>query len=862
MSTHTSTAREDAVSTRSFTSPLGTDEILAATDRAGRRIPPLWPLDHFVAVNPFLGFTEQDFAEAAHRLSATWGPRLCMPREFYAEGIRAGRIEDRHLTAALEAARRRSKDGSAHLPVDAAALRRAASTGAEAPRDPLPSVSDAVGSLSGEAWTRWIGDRVSSWAGAYFDLGQASWPSPWKDLPPWQAWKAEAAVDRSPELMGVTGFRSTVAGLPEDPEEAVARMVRELDVPAGSLDLYLERILSTVVGWVAYVRWHVWESELREREDDRLLQLAAIRLAYEVALLRAFREAGADDAWTRARETLEAAADLPRDPGIEVDLVLHDAYELAFQEGLLRHLDEAQAPAAGLTLAREPDTEARPDVQAVFCIDVRSEIYRRALESSDEGIQTLGFAGFFGFPVEYVPLGDDGGRARCPVLLTPAAVVAETVEGPDVADEAEVTRRRRLRDAASSAWWSFKMGAVSCFGFVGPVGLAYVKKLVGDTLGLTRPVPHPKTRGLSEAEGRALGPTLTPGVRDGRKTGMALQDRIETAAGALTAMSLTDGFARVVVLAGHGSTVVNNPHATGLDCGACGGHTGEANARVAAMVFNDPEVRAGLVERGIEIPEETVFVAARHDTTLDRVELLDTDGHPASHAADLARLEARLAEAGRLARAERAPSLHIEEDVDRKVEERSRDWSQVRPEWGLAGCAAFVAAPRGRTKGLDLSGRAFLHDYVWQRDPEFQVLELIMSAPVVVASWISLQYYGSTVDNERLGSGNKTLHNVVGALGVLEGNAGDLRVGLPLQSVHDGDRFVHEPLRLNVIIEAPREAMSDILERHPDVRALLDNRWLHLWAMDDRGRVTHRYAGDFEWEAVDASALLAEPVGA
>ena len=149
-------------------------------------------------------------------------------------------------------------------------------------------------------------------------------------------------------------------------------------------------------------------------------------------------------------------------------------------------------------------------------------------------------------------------------------------------------------------------------------------------------------------------------------------------------------------------------------------------------------------------------------------------------------------------------------DIARNVRRRSRDWSQVRPEWALANNAAFIAAPRGRTIDADLSGRAFLHEYQWRDDDGFTVLELIMTAPMVVANWINMQYYGSVVDNQRFGSGNKVLHNVVGgAIGVLEGNGGDLRVGLPLQSLHDGERWVHEPLRLSVFIEAPESAIRN-----------------------------------------------------
>ncbi len=125
-----------------------------------------------------------------------------------------------------------------------------------------------------------------------------------------------------------------------------------------------------------------------------------------------------------------------------------------------------------------------------------------------------------------------------------------------------------------------------------------------------------------------------------------------------------------------------------------------------------------------------------------------------------------------------------------------------------------------------------------------------MTAPVVVASWISLQYYGSTVAPETFGAGNKLLHNVTGGIGVVEGNGGTLRAGLPWQSVHGGDAYAHEPLRLSVCIEAPREAMIDVLKRHDGVRALFDNRWLHLFALNESGRMAWRYEGNLKWSAM------------
>jgi hypothetical protein len=174
---------------------------------------------------------------------------------------------------------------------------------------------------------------------------------------------------------------------------------------------------------------------------------------------------------------------------------------------------------------------------------------------------------------------------------------------------------------------------------------------------------------------------------------------------------------------------------------------------------------------------------------------------------------------------------------------RANDWSEVRPEWGLAGNAAFVVAPRWRTHHLDLRGRSFLHDYDWRLDADRSVLALILTAPMVVTNWINMQYHASTVDNARYGSGNKVLHNVVGGhIGVFEGNGGDLRIGLPLQSVHDGQRWRHLPVRLAVYVAAPRATIVRAIASAPVVAQLAGHGWLHLHAVDPLSGGVHRYS--------------------
>ena len=322
----------------------------------------------------------------------------------------------------------------------------------------------------------------------------------------------------------------------------------------------------------------------------------------------------------------------------------------------------------------------------------------------------------------------------------------------------------------------------------------------------------------------------------------------ELAAGALHAMGLENNLAPVVLLVGHGSTSSNNPHAASLDCGACGGQTGEVNARVLAALLNNPEVRGHLLDRGIVVPENTRFVPALHDTTTDDIHCLDPEPLPETVLGWLKSASAatRRERSGRLGLGERS-----EQRLGDALRRRARDWSQVRPEWGLAGNAAFIAAPRGRTRGLDLGGRTFLHDYDWHGDPDFSVLELIMTAPMVVANWINMQYNTSTTDNVRYGSGNKVLHNVVGGnLGVFEGNGGDLRIGLPMQSLHDGRRWMHTPLRLTVYIEAPAAAIFDVYQRHEVVQQLIDNDWLYLIRLDSEETAERLYRGHW-WDCTE-----------
>lgn len=778
--------------------PGQTLELFAAAESAIRQIPPAFPLDATVAVNPWLGQAKEDRRAAAARLARVGGGRMFLPRETVAAMIDAGEVTAEDLLTA-EAAH-----GMAPGTLAKAARQTASKTAV------LPALTDLVQDDSGIDWPALVEDRIGLWAAAHFDRGQAFWPAPVGRA--WTSWRTFASRDLTSELAGLSGFAARVAAMPTDARAAFADACMALGLTQDAAPVYFHRLLVTLGGWAQYARHLGWIAERDGRRDETLFDLLTIRLVWEVALLEQSSETRAA-AWDQALQDYERP--LAIDEGTTLEAALQEAVDRAAERRLGDTL-------SGPTRA-EPD--ARPAIQAAFCIDVRSERLRRALEASDSGLRTIGFAGFFGLAVRHHAHASDIAEARSPILLSPG--VTSATSGDDTGP--------RIRLRAVRAWGRFKRAAVSAFAFVEAAGPLYVGKLLRDSLG-RRAFPRADTA-----------PHLD----------LPLPARIDMAEKTLRAMSLTSGFARLVLICGHGATVTNAPHASALQCGACGGHAGDVNARLVTSLLNDAAVRAGLQDRGIEIPEDTRFLAGLHDTVSDEVRLFQ-DEQPAATGEDLDRLRSILSRAAALARAERAATLPRGDAETLAM--RGHDWSELRPEWGLAGCKAFVAAPRTRTAGRDLDGSTFLHDYDWRQDSEAATLELILSAPVVVASWIALQYNGSAVSPETFGAGNKLLHNVVGGIGVLEGNGGTLRVGLPWQSVHDGTTLRHVPSRLVVAVEAPEAIIQQVLYRQPDVRALFDNGWLTLVSIDGKTGVFRRYDGG-TWVA-GASSLPSVAIAA
>ncbi|MEM9328423.1 MAG: putative inorganic carbon transporter subunit DabA, partial [Bacteroidota bacterium] len=630
-----------------------------------KKIAPLWSLENFVAVNPYLGLAGKQFSEAMSFLSKTGKTKATLPADFYLQAMKEGHMDHSDLAYTLQhnklGVNYDVEEFLVRLPIELE----------QSSDDTVKTLADAAGATRGKQWSRFMVDRISFWASAYFDEEQAGWDTAKEQTSLFKAWKQEAEIDRSTEVMGLKGFRKIVKKLPSDYYSASIWALEILDIAPESLPHYINALSMKINGWLGLTGRIDWDANLNGIESHYAEELLAIALVWEMCIHECLQTKELEQLWQKTKvrnQQLATSGEIDR--SLAFHLILQEAFDHANQRMILDKINNQET-----TLPRHTESK----VQAIFCIDVRSELFRRNLEAADENIETMGFAGFFGFPIEYVPLGHEHGTSQCPALLTTSHTVEESLG--DLNMEQITIEDRKLRRQVAKAWSSFKTGAISCFSFVSPVGLSYLPKLFTDSFGFTRPVPRPQDANLPASVRSKKKVRLHTSRGTDRLRGIPAEDRLEMATSALKALSLTDNFARIVLVMGHEATTVNNPHASGLDCGACGGKSGESNAKVAAAVLNDPEVREGLKGNGIDIPSTTIFLAGLHDTTTDQVALFHTDELPSSHQEDMVALRYALDIAGESARKERAVRMNITTgDLSKQVIQRSNDWSQVRPE--------------------------------------------------------------------------------------------------------------------------------------------------------------------------------------
>ena len=832
--------------------------IRAHIEQAAESIGALWPLETFNSANPLSGFERYPFDEAVRRARTVLRGRGYPSADVFRRAWDRGEIDADRI-------RQRLQDAGLRPDPDAV-LASMAETETDAGR----ASRDSPDSEPAEALNR----HLTKWLAAFLDQNPSRWPMPNRENGFYAAWRT--VVARDPDLPGIR----SVADLPDTPEAALREVLE--DVPEERWTETFRHHLAALPGWCGFIKWRsrAQHSDWQSAYPISLGQYLAVRLMAARALNVPVVSADASASLSPNGSSNGAEAgydggmddDVPSDhvsvddsSGEDVPLAAHwlRAWEETYREDLLDRLAETTNREPAID-ENQPSGGGRPKAQWVFCIDVRSEILRRHLEEAGDH-ETFGYAGFFGLPIQHEHYGTGLRVKSCPPIVDPKHRIADR-RSEDRTDEAErYDRWTRLAEAGRSLVKMLKDNLAAAFGFVEGSGAFFGAAMAGrtllpetlyrwgDRLSAYTSRPDQFCDPVVDRPSGASDPARADSDREGNGLPLGLSDEAKLlyAQAAFRLMGWTSDFAPVVVFTGHGSQTVNNPYKAGLDCGACAGNPGGPNARALAAICNDPNVRSGLRNQGIDIPEDTVFLAAEHNTTTDEVTLFVDPDDPPVDPGTIEELQQDLEETRTHATAERAETFapRTASSGRRETQRRAADWAETRPEWGLAGNAGFIIGPRSLTESLDLEGRCFLHSYDWSVDDDGTGLETIMTGPLVVGEWINMQYYFSTVDNAAYGSGSKTTQNVVGGIGIYQGNGGDLMSGLPLQSVRaTDDRVFHRPLRLLAVVHAPVDRVETIVDRQDQLRQLFDHEWVALSVIDpERGNRVLRYQPGGTW---------------
>jgi len=805
--------------------PIDRSVLRARIENAAEYVGPLWPLQTFNAANPLVGFEDEPFDRAVQQAEQLFGGRGYPSTRVFRQAWERGEIAPDILTDRL------AEHGITQRPE--VLLDRMEND--EGDRDPSPPADHALNRV------------MAKWLAAFLDQGQANWPMPNREDGFYAAWRTVAPYDSA-----VPGVESP-SDVPATPKAAFEEVLAAY--PEEQWESIFAHHLAALPGWTGFIKWRARRANTpwQQRHPITLVDYLAVRLPLASRL-------GYPIAPDRADELPVNGTDRPFLPRIWLQ-----AWEDTYRSRLLGDLRQ-ETPTAS-----DGDGAGRPDAQLVFCIDTRSEVIRRHIEAQG-AYETHGYAGFFGVPIQHQPYGSEERVKSCPPIVDPKHRVTEQPLEQHREEADRYDWWMRLGRTGRTLLKTLKKNVAAAFGFVEGSGGFFGGAMAARTL-----LPSGLFRLAQTAEERLPAPDAfceptidrvpsDSGTEDGLPVGLSHEAKVLYAEAAFRLMGW-ETFAPIVVFTGHGSQTPNNPYKSSLDCGACAGNPGGPNARVLAAICNDAAVQEDLRDRGIDIPDDTVFVAGQHNTTTDEIHLfVDEEDPPVpSDALDQLRDDLRAAQAD--ATAERVETMNATVDTGRsgasvqEVQRRAADWAETRPEWGLAGNASFIVGPRALTRDLDLDGRAFLHSYDWSMDDDATALENIMTGPLVVGEWINTQYYFSTVDNAAYGSGSKVTQNVVGKIGVFQGNGGDLMTGLPLQSLKfDDETVVHRPLRLMAVIYAPVDRVDAIVERQATLAQLLDNEWIHLTVMDpkqDNAFLRYDANGDWTLDTADSPSVEA-----
>ncbi len=648
-----------------------------------------------------------------------------------------------------------------------------------------------------------INRETIKWLQGFFDEDQATLKMPLKKEGLYRAMKKLMYFDD--RIHGNDSLKKAwILQLSDCPETAIAQSLSKLAIPIEEELLFITLSLTTLPGWASYIKYYADWSEEQSLPQYKTLKAdyIAVRLII-ISLL-----------WKDATELITW-----HKKGLELG-----SNKMDLLKSIKKNETDYLVPLLNTLASQHINESPTFKAQFVFCIDIRSEPFRRALEKQDT-YQTFGCAGSFGIPVCIKNTTTQQSYASCPVLIKPDYTVNESPYPRQLQDKDK--KGYQTLNGLKGLYQSLKYNVTTSFALVELLGI-----FSGLWMTLRTFTPFFASTVLNSIT-KKIRPDVpfTPLLEN-----ISFTDQCKYAESALKGMGLIKEFAPLVIVCGHGSATQNNAYATALNCGACAGHHGGSNAKILTQLLNRQEIRDYLQQIKITIPQSTHFIAAEHTTTTDQVALYLTEHENSTLEKELEKIKNDLEQAKKVNNQQRCKNMGCIVDKDKSAQEtkiRSLDWAQVRPEWGLAQNASFIVAPRALTKNIDLQGRSFLHSYNYFQDKDGSLLTAILTAPMIVGQWINSQYLFSTVDNVAYGSGSKITKNITGKIGIMQGNASDLMTGLPLQSVYKTDtQPYHTPVRLMVIVYAPTSFIDTIIQKEPLLRKLFSNGWVILTSID------------------------------
>jgi uncharacterized protein YbcC (UPF0753/DUF2309 family) len=720
----------------------------------------------------------------------------------------------------------------------------------------------------------WIHPPLIRFLAGYLDQGLAHWSMPKRDLGIHgcflEIYRSSLAAHCGRWARTLPGLVADDHGAQRSAVDSIAHSLAQLGVSDEECEDYLSGELLALRGWAGIVR------QIEERPDRVPARDLTVTLRGYLAVRLLFERAALDEAarqlsfrgpvsalrgWLRTqlpavlpptaqerawplfhvaqlcgldpsiveqwtpRHVDELESELRRLDGVRCRRILHQAFERAIRyrlyDALVQHTSQLPAESAAF--------------QAIFCIDEREESFRRHLEEVEPACETLSTAGFFNVAMYHEGVTDAHPRPLCPVAIRPEHYVAEIEAG---GDRLMQQTRRLHRRAAGFLGYNVHLGSrlpmrgavlMTAFGWLTLVPLVFrvIFPFLSSRWRRIHQTPFSARRTRLQVDRKHDTPPI------GRYSGFTVREMADIVRRVIEELGVQGRLSPLVLIIGHGSVSLNNPHESAHDCGACGGGRGGPNARAFAQMANDPRVRQLLATDGLSIDATTWFVGGQRNTCNNEVTFFDEDLIPEPFRPLFERAVAALDATRRREAHERCrrfdgvPHWYPPAAALAHVQGRADDLAQPRPEYGHATNAFCIIGRRTRTRGLFLDRRAFLVSYDPSRDDDGAILARIMAAVVPVVAGISLEYYFGYVDPTGYGCGTKLPHNVTSLLGVMDGAQSDLRTGLPWQMVE-----IHEPTRLAIVVEGPRDRLQQVVTGNPTIERLVRNRWIWLACLD------------------------------